>query len=146
MYCISSRVCDIITHVVLVFINIIIIINRGGFVGDEADRCAVNDHFQANKLENWEEQVLLNNSPSSNSSVDVKQEDSASSYVYGHENAGNNCQVSTMKSSNWTPAVSALSPRSAVTSLSSGMQDFSSRKNEVRHPPPDRSSEVTRHI
>ncbi|KAK4756956.1 hypothetical protein SAY87_007083 [Trapa incisa] len=110
-----------------------------GFTGGEADKSSMNSSFQANKLENWEQQVLLNNSP--NSSTDVKQEDSAGSYVYGHGNTADNYHSSTLRSANWSSAVSASSPKSCVTSMSTGVLNFSGRKNDGRHPPPDRSSE-----
>lgn len=115
--------------------------NRGELDGGEADKSAMNNNFQVNKLENWEEQVLVNNSP--NSSTDVKQEDSASSYVYGHGTTGDNYHSSTMISTGWAPAVSASSPRSCVTSLSTGVLNFSSKKSCGRYRPPDQSSEVT---
>lgn len=113
-------------------------------VGEEGDKNAVDSNFQANKLrvENWEEQVFLHSSPNSHSSIDVKQEDSASSYVYSHANTGDNYHSSATKSSNWAPVVSASSPKSCVTSLSTGVLDFSSKKTDGRHPPPDRTSEV----
>ncbi|PKI68280.1 hypothetical protein CRG98_011310 [Punica granatum] len=109
----------------------------------------MSNSFQPSKLrlENWEEQVLLHNSPNSHTSIDVKQEDSASSYVYGHANSSDNYPGSTTKSSNWAPSVvSASSPKSCVTSLSTGVLDFSSKKTDGRHPPPDRSSECNSNV
>ncbi|MED6145520.1 hypothetical protein PIB30_025990 [Stylosanthes scabra] len=81
--------------------------------------------------------------PNNNASlVDVKQESSVNSYVYGH-GGGNNEELQPSKGASW-------SPNSCVTSFSSNMLDFSSSNNnndktnvDARHPPPppDRSSE-----
>ncbi|KAF2303940.1 hypothetical protein GH714_024861 [Hevea brasiliensis] len=69
--------------------------------------------------------------------VDVKQENSASSYVYGHANE----DFQAAKPS-WSQIIPpASSPKSCVTSFSSNMLDFSTNKGDGRHPPPDRSSE-----
>lgn len=72
---------------------------------------------------------MVNQAPNA-SLVDVKQESSVNSYVYGHGNE----ELHSAKSS-WSP------PKSCVTSFSSNMLDFSNNNTDVRHPPPDRSSE-----
>ncbi|OIW15977.1 hypothetical protein TanjilG_04512 [Lupinus angustifolius] len=98
-----------------------------GLVGEE-DK-GVMDQFQTKRLENcWEDQ-MLSQAPNA-SFVDVKQERSVNSYVYGH---GNEHELQTpTKTTTW-------SPNSCVTSFSTNMLDFS--KNDARHPPPDPSSE-----
>ncbi|GMI92735.1 BASIC HELIX LOOP HELIX 68, PERICYCLE FACTOR TYPE-A 3 [Hibiscus trionum] len=77
-----------------------------------------------------------------NSVVDVKQENSASSYVYGHANEDLHHNHATKPA--WFHQISsaASSPKSSVTSFSSNMLDFSGNKaDHPRQPPPDRSSE-----
>ncbi|KAL4336102.1 hypothetical protein GQ457_07G040300 [Hibiscus cannabinus] len=77
-----------------------------------------------------------------NSVMDVKQENSASSYVYGHANEDLHHNQATKPV--WFHQISsaASSPRSTVTSFSSNMLDFSCNKaDHPRQPPPDRSSE-----
>jgi hypothetical protein len=91
----------------------------------------------AKRMENLEEQ-FLSQAPNA-SVVNVKQEHSASSYVYGH---GAHEDFQAVKPT-WSHVISASSPKSCVTSFSSNMLDFSSNKADGRHPPPDRSSEVT---
>ncbi|XP_020218338.1 transcription factor bHLH68 [Cajanus cajan] len=94
----------------------------------DAEDKAVMGQFHTKKLENWEDQMLI--SQASNASlIEVKQEDSVNSYVYGHRNEE-------LQSS--TPS---WSPKSCVTSYSSNMLDFSNNKTDARHPPPDRSYE-----
>nr|DAD26867.1 TPA_asm: hypothetical protein HUJ06_028335 [Nelumbo nucifera] len=105
----------------------------GGLVGEE-DRSALG-HFQAKKLENWEDQLLYQ-SPSSVPSVDVKQEVSENGYVYGHGNE----EFQSARSS-WSQVMPASSPRSCVTSFSSNMLDFSNSKSDGKHQQPDHSSE-----
>ncbi|CAL0323998.1 unnamed protein product [Lupinus luteus] len=99
-----------------------------GLVGEE-DKGGM-DQFQTKRLENcWEDQML---SQAQNASfVDVKQERSVNSYVYGH---GNEHELQTPKTTTW-------SPNSCVTSFSTNMLDFSNNKNDARHPLPDPSSE-----
>lgn len=88
--------------------------------------------------------------------VEVKQESSSvNSYVYGNNNTNNNDDFQAAKppptAANWShqilpsAAAASSSPKSCVTSFSSNMLDFSSNKSDIigRHPPPDRSSEVT---
>lgn len=104
----------------------------GGLVGEE-DKVSMS-HFQPKRLENWEEQ-LLSQAPNA-SVVNVKQEHSGSSYVYGH-----GAEDFQPARPTWSQVVSASSPKSCVTSFSSNMLDFSSNKADGRHPPPDRSSE-----
>ncbi|KAL2321298.1 hypothetical protein Fmac_030267 [Flemingia macrophylla] len=94
----------------------------------DAEDKSVMGQFQAKKLENWEDQ-MLNQAPNA-SLVDVKQENSVNSYVYGHGNE----ELQSSKPS-WSPA------ESCVTSFSSNMLDFSNNKTDARPPPPDRSSE-----
>ncbi|KAE8665384.1 bHLH133 protein [Hibiscus syriacus] len=78
-----------------------------------------------------------------NSVVDVKQENSASSYVYGHANEDFHHNQATKRA--WFRQISsaASSPKSSgVTSFSSNMLDFSGNKADLpRHPAPNRSSE-----
>ena len=93
-------------------------------------------NFQAKKMENWEEQVL--HQATSASVVDVKQENSASSYVYGHAN-----EDFQAKPTACSQVMPSSSPRSCITSFSSNMLDFSTNKGDGRHPPPDRSSDVS---
>ena len=98
----------------------------------EEDKACMGQ-FQTKKLENWEDQ-MLSQAPNA-SLVDVKQESSVNSYVYGHGNE----ELQPSKPAAW-------SPNSCVTSFSSNMLDFSSNKTDARHPPPDRSSEVRHKI
>jgi hypothetical protein len=88
-------------------------------------------------MENWEEQVL--HQASSASVMDVKQENSASNYVYG---ANEDFQAAA-KPTACSQVIPASSPKSCVTSFSSNMLDFSTSKGDGRHPPPDRSSDVS---
>ncbi|KAJ8750763.1 hypothetical protein K2173_015944 [Erythroxylum novogranatense] len=109
----------------------------GGFVGDE-DKGNIN-HFQARKMDNWEEQVLHHASRTSTASaVDVKQENSASSYVYGH---AHNEDFHQGAKPVWSQMMPVSSPKSSVTSFSNNMLDFSTNKGDGKHPPPDRSPE-----
>lgn len=109
----------------------------------------------AKKLENWEEQIVLVHNQEEEeeeaaSNVEIKQENSSSScsyHVYGHRNSlvlDCTAEAAAGKpTSNWSPIMTASSPKSCVTSLSSNMLDFSNNKTDHgRHPPPDRSSEV----
>ncbi|KAK9268332.1 hypothetical protein L1049_000080 [Liquidambar formosana] len=105
----------------------------GGLVGEE-DKSGLS-HFQAKKLENWENQVLHHQATNA-SVVDVKHENSANGYVYGHGNEEFQAAKPT-----WSQVMPVSSPKSCVTSFSSNMLDFSSNKADGRHPPPDRSSE-----
>lgn len=105
-------------------------------MGDEDQKSNMNN-FQAKKLENWEEQVL--HQASSASVMDVKQENSASSYAYAHANE----DFQAAKPTSWSQIMPTSSPKSCVTSFSSSMLDFSTTKGDGRHPPPDRSSEVS---
>lgn len=100
---------------------------RGGLVGEE-DKCM--SQFQTKKSENYWEEQMLNQAPNA-SLVDVKQESSVNSFVYGHGND----ELHPAKTTAW-------SPKSCVTSFSSNMLDFSNNKTDARHPPPDPSSEV----
>ncbi|KAK8547199.1 hypothetical protein V6N13_097917 [Hibiscus sabdariffa] len=91
-----------------------------------------------------EEKALqaLHQVSNANSVVDVKQENSASSYVYGHANEDLHHNQATKPA--WFHQISsaASSPKSSVTSFSSNMLDFSGNKaDHPRQPPPDRSSE-----
>ncbi|XP_004513012.1 transcription factor bHLH68 [Cicer arietinum] len=89
----------------------------GGLVGEE-------DKIGMSQFHN---QMLISQAPNA-SLVDVKQESSRNSYVYGHGNE----ELNSTKSS-W-------SPNSSVTSFNNNMLDFSNN-NDVRHPSQDRSSE-----
>ncbi|GAV78418.1 hypothetical protein CFOL_v3_21886 [Cephalotus follicularis] len=104
-----------------------------GGLGGEEDKGAMNQ-FQAKKFDNWEEQVV--HQASNPSVVDVKPENSGSSYLYGHANEDFQAPKPT-----WSPIMSASSPNSCVTSFSSNMLDFSSNKSDGKRPPPDPSSE-----
>ncbi|EEF48222.1 transcription factor, putative [Ricinus communis] len=111
----------------------------GGLVDE--DKGNMTSHFQTKKFENWEEQMLHHQASSIVSPVvDVKQENSATSYVYGHANSEDFQTAKPSWSQMIPPPVS--SPKSCVTtSFSSNMLDFSTNKGDCRHPPPDRSSE-----
>ncbi|CAK9172747.1 unnamed protein product [Ilex paraguariensis] len=85
-------------------------------LGGEEEKCDLS-HFQAKKLENWEE-------------------NSARSYVY---NQGS-LEIQAAKPT-WSHMIPVSSSKSCVTSLSSNMLDFAPNKADVRHPPPDHSSE-----
>ena len=91
------------------------------------------------KLENWEEQAL-HQASNANSVVDVKQENSASSYVY--ELSNEDFHQATEPAWSHQIMAAATSPKSCVTSFSSNMLDFSGNKADGKQPPPDRSSEV----
>ncbi|KAK7314443.1 hypothetical protein VNO77_32967 [Canavalia gladiata] len=98
-----------------------------GVVGEEEK--GGMGQFQTKKLENWEDQ-MLSQTPNA-SLVDIKQEKSVNSYVYGHGNE----ELHSSKPNSW-------SPKSCVTqSFSSNMLDFSNNKTDARHPPPDPSTE-----
>ncbi|XP_021903269.1 transcription factor bHLH68 isoform X2 [Carica papaya] len=108
----------------------------GGLVGEEEK--AAMGHFQAKKLESWEEQVL-HQPPNGGGVVEVKQENSASSFVYGHANEDFQAKPTW---SHHHQVMPVSSPKSCVTTFSSNMLDFSTNnKSDGRHPPPDRSSE-----
>jgi len=102
---------------------------RSGVV-DEQGKVGMGQ-FQTKKMENWEDQML--GQAQNASLVDVKQENSVNSYVYGHGNE----ELQSSKPS-WSPK------SSCATSFSSNMLDFSNSNTDARHPPPDRSSEVTK--
>nr|WAK86056.1 transcription factor bHLH10 [Nothapodytes nimmoniana] len=101
---------------------------QGGLVGDEEKSCL--NHVQRTKLGNWEEH-LLQQASNGNSVVDVKQENSRNSYVYGHAHVEFHAPKPTWFPS---PMVPVSSPNSCVPSLSTN-------KPDGRHPPPDLSSE-----
>ncbi|GLU22237.1 hypothetical protein SLE2022_383270 [Rubroshorea leprosula] len=111
----------------------------GGLSGGEEDRFGQLSHFQPRKLENWEDQIL---NPSSRVPfVDVKQEVSQNSNVYGH---GDEEFQAPRPAANWPQIMPVSSPRSCVTSLSSNnMLDFSYNKSDGsnKHPAADHSSE-----
>lgn len=107
----------------------------------EEEKAAMG-HFQAKKLESWEEQVL-HQPPNGGGVVEVKQENSASSFVYGHANEDFQAKPTW---SHHHQVMPVSSPKSCVTTFSSNMLDFSTNnKSDGRHPPPDRSSEVKKH-
>lgn len=101
-----------------------ILSNRSGVVAEE-DKGAMAQ-FQ---------NQMLTQAPNA-SFIDVKQENSGNSYVYGHGNE------------ELHSAKSCWSPKSCVTSFSSNMLDFSNNnRDHVRlHPPPDLSSEVRKRL
>ncbi|XP_061343846.1 transcription factor bHLH68-like [Gastrolobium bilobum] len=107
-----------------------------GLVSEEDHKaggmCQVDE---SKKLEKWEEQ-MLSQDPNA-SLVDVKQESSINSYVYGHGNEEFQAPKPT-----WSQIVPpSNSPKSCVTSFSSSMLDFSNNNTDARPPPPDPSSE-----
>ncbi|XVF34867.1 hypothetical protein REPUB_Repub18cG0095600 [Reevesia pubescens] len=118
----------------------------GGLVGEEDQKGGGIGQFQVQpkKLENWEEQAALHQASNANSVVDVKQENSANSYVYRHANEDFHHQQAP-KAAAWShqvmAAAAASSPKSCVTSFSCNMLDFSGNKADARQPLPDRSSE-----
>ncbi|KAI4347098.1 hypothetical protein L6164_007947 [Bauhinia variegata] len=107
----------------------------GGLVAEE-DKGGMGQ-IQVKKLESWEEQMLTQdpNAPL----VDVKKENSVNGYVYGHGNE--EFQAVKPAWSQIVPCSSSSSPKSCVSSFSNNMLDFSNSKTDVKHPPPDRSSE-----
>ncbi|XVE54239.1 hypothetical protein DITRI_Ditri03aG0064400 [Diplodiscus trichospermus] len=110
----------------------------GGLVGEEEKGGIGQFQVQPKKLENWVEQQALHQ-PSN--IADVKLENSANSYVYGHANEDFHHQAAKPAWSHQIIAT-ASSPKSCVTSFSSNMLDFSGNKlADGRRPPPDRSSE-----
>lgn len=118
-----------------------VILFRGGLV-DEDDKGNMR-HFQAKKMENWEEQILHHQASTTCTVVDVKRENSATSYIYGHANE--DFQAAKPSWSQMIPPASS-SPMSSVTSFSSNMLDFSTHIGDARHPPSDLSSEVRKLI
>ncbi|KAL5572635.1 hypothetical protein UlMin_022232 [Ulmus minor] len=113
-----------------------------GLVGEE-EKEGIMNHFYVKKLGNLEEQ-MLSQAPNA-SIVGVKQENSASSYVYGHggsEEFHHQAADSAAKSAAWSHQVMPnSSPQSCVTNFSNNMLDFSNKPDASRPPPPDRSSE-----
>nr|WPT28608.1 bHLH68 [Diospyros kaki] len=110
----------------------------GGFVGED-DKCGMSHIQVKNKVENWEGQILQHHNNILNSqsaAAEIKVENSAAS-SYGYQ------QQAAAKATNWShqQMMPASSPNSCLTSLSSNMLDFSNKKADARHPPPDRSSE-----
>ncbi|OMO58189.1 hypothetical protein COLO4_34813 [Corchorus olitorius] len=116
----------------------------GGLVGED-EKGGMGQFLQAQgnkKMENWEQEQALHQA---SINVEVKQENSASSYVnYGHHANNEDFETTTTKPT-WSHQVMPVSsPKSScVTSFSSNMLDFSGNKatDHARHPPPDRSSE-----
>ena len=121
----------------------------------EDDKSAFSHMQQVKKLENWEQQLLLrdhhrqqqhHNSLNVQAVEDstVKQENSLN---YGSSYGQGNGEFHGTKPSNWSnQMIPVSSPTSCVSSVSNSMLDFSttnSNKADGRHPPPDRSSEVT---
>ncbi|XVF49159.1 hypothetical protein PTKIN_Ptkin03bG0246200 [Pterospermum kingtungense] len=120
----------------------------GGLVGEEEKGIGIGQfQVQPKKLENWEEQQALHQASSANLVADVKQENSASSYVYEHANEDFHHQATKPAAAAWSHQIasataSSSSPTSCVTSFSSNMLDFSSKKAaDGRQPQPDLSSE-----
>ncbi|PPD94627.1 hypothetical protein GOBAR_DD08380 [Gossypium barbadense] len=92
----------------------------GGLSGEE-ERFGPS-HYQPKKLEIWESQIL-NPSPRVPSVVDVKQEGTQNSNIFGHGN--DEFQASAAA---WSQIMPVSPPRSCITSLSSNMIDLSSYK------------------
>ncbi|MBA0720117.1 hypothetical protein Golax_007755 [Gossypium laxum] len=110
----------------------------GGLSGEE-ERFGPS-HYQPKKLEIWESQIL-NPSPRVPSVVDVKQEGTQNSNIFGHGN--DEFQASAAA---WSQIMPVSPPRSCITSLSSNMIDLSSYKaaeheTTVNQPGLDHSSE-----
>lgn len=116
---------------------------RSGLVGEE-DKTDVMSQFQVKKLENnWEEQIMLTAQAPNVSAVDIKQEvESANSYMYGHGLHDQDHQFQPTKPPPvWSQLMATNSTSSPNNSCVTNVLDFSN-KIEVKHPPPDRSSEV----
>ncbi|XP_052883655.1 transcription factor bHLH68-like isoform X4 [Gossypium arboreum] len=110
----------------------------GGLSGEE-ERFGPS-HYQPKKLEIWESQIL-NPSPRVPSVVDVKQEGTQNSNIFGHGN--DEFQASAAA---WSQIMPVSPPRSCITSLSSNMLDLPSYKaadheTTVNQPGLDHSSE-----
>ncbi|XP_059638168.1 transcription factor bHLH68-like [Cornus florida] len=110
----------------------------GRLVSDQEEKGGLS-HFQAKRLENWEDQILHGQTANI---VDVKQESSASSYGYGHEHSQVEYQAPKPTWSQMIPAPASSPNKSCVTSatLSTNILDFSN-KVDRKHPPLDRTSE-----
>lgn len=121
----------------------------------EDDKSTLSHMQQVKKLENWEEQLLHDHhthhhhqqqQQQINPMVEsgVKQENSLN---YGSSYGHGNVDFHGVKPNTWSnPMIPVSSPNSCISSLSNNMLDFSttmSNKTDGRHPPPDRSSEVT---
>ncbi|XP_022751709.1 transcription factor bHLH68-like isoform X2 [Durio zibethinus] len=107
----------------------------GGLVGQEEKDGIGQFHVQPKKLENWLEEQALPQASNATSVVDVKQENSASSYAYGHAKEDFHHQATKPAWSHQIIAA-ASSPKSCVTSFSSNMLDFSGNKlADTRQPP-----------
>ena len=94
---------------------------RGGLSGEE-ERFGPS-HFQPKKLEIWENQII-NPSPSV-PGIDVKQEVTQDSNLYGH---GDDEFQASRTAAAWSQIIPVSSPRSCITSVSSNMLDFSYSK------------------
>lgn len=63
--------------------------------------------------------------------------------MYEHENNVDfHQQMKLIAKPTWSPMMPVSSSKSCVTTLSSNMLDFSNKKSDVSHQPPDHSSEV----
>ncbi|XP_030530056.1 transcription factor bHLH68-like isoform X2 [Rhodamnia argentea] len=129
----------------------------GGLVGEEDKSSGMMNYFQEKRVEDWEEQQVLQQSPNDASVLDnhhrhhhhVKQEDSASSYsMYGRATSDHHALERATNKSAWThhhhhAMIPSSPPKSCVTtSFSSSMLDFSNKKPvNKRQTPPDLSSE-----
>ncbi|KAK3436440.1 transcription factor bHLH68 isoform X1 [Eucalyptus grandis] len=128
----------------------------GGLVGEEDKSSVMMNYLQEKRVEDWEEQQVLQQSPNDASVLDnqhhhlhVKQEDSASSYgVYGGAASDHHALQGTTNKSAWSQhhhhaMIPNSPPKSCVTtSFSSSMLDFSNKKPvNKRQTPPDLSSE-----
>ncbi|XVF24949.1 hypothetical protein REPUB_Repub13aG0171800 [Reevesia pubescens] len=95
----------------------------GGLSGEE-ERFGPSHHYQPKKLENWENQILTP-SPPRVPVVDVKQEVTQNSNLYGHVDD----EFQASRAAAWSQMMPvSSSPRSCITSLSSNMLDFSYNK------------------
>jgi hypothetical protein len=118
---------------------------RGGLSASDEDSFRLN-HFQAKKLENWEDHIL-NQSPRVPIITDViKQEVSQNSNLYGlgdHEEF--QAPLTPRPPPAWSQQIMPISSsRSCVTSISNNnILDFSYKNNlDGRNQHPDHSSEV----
>ncbi|KAF8034313.1 hypothetical protein BT93_C0570 [Corymbia citriodora subsp. variegata] len=128
----------------------------GGLVGEEDKSSVMMNYFQEKRVEDWEDQQVLQQSPNDAAVLDnqhhhlqVKQEDSASSYsMYGRAASDHHALQGTTNKSAWSQhhhhaMIPNSPPKSCVTtSFSSSMLDFSNKKPvNKRQTPPDLSSE-----
>lgn len=109
-------------------------------LASEEGKFGLSHHFHTKKLENWEEQILLN--PSlfrgiPNLGDHIKQENSQSIQLYGtHGDVDDDYELINRNQNNWShqqvimPLIS--SPRSSATSFGNNLFDFSGNKRDGR--------------